>query len=212
MFLAHLACAVYWFHPLIWMVAAQLRREQEQACDDAVLLSGFAPASYAEALIAAAQNLTSTRLTGCHMITRKTFRARVARLLNNGAPRVSSAATLRRSAIGFAAAVVAIGLLNAQDPKVYRVGGGVSAPRVISRVDPQYTPDAKDEKVAGRVLLSIVVGTDGLAHDIRVVKSLDIRLDGKAIEAVQKWHFAPGVKGGEAVAVRAQIEINFRLL
>jgi len=45
-----------------------------------------------------------------------------------------------------------------------------------------------------------------------VVKSLGMGLDEKAMEAVAKWRFRPGMKGGQAVNVRAQIEVNFRLL
>ncbi len=61
-FLAHVACAVWWFHPLVWFFSAAQRREQETACDDAVLHSGFEPATYAEALLAVAQKSTPTFL------------------------------------------------------------------------------------------------------------------------------------------------------
>jgi TonB family protein len=113
-----------------------------------------------------------------------------------------------------AGAAIAIGLLAAapQDQSgVYRVGGNVSAPRVISRTDPAYTDEASAAKVEGTVLLSVVIGTDGVAHDINVVKGVGSGLDEKAVEAVQKWHFAPGTKDGEAVKVKAQIEVNFRM-
>jgi TonB family protein len=214
--LSHVACAVYWFHPLVWMVAARLRREQEQAADDAVLLSGFEPASYAEALLAAAQNLTSTRLIGCHMLTQNTFRFRIARLLANGMPRVTSPSTLRRTAIVFACAVVTIGLLagkpqNPDEKGVYTMGDGIQPPHVESRVDPNYTEEARAAKVSGTVLLRVVIGTDGIAHDINVVKGIGSGLDEKAVTAVMQWHFAPGTKDGQPVPVRAQIEINFKL-
>ena len=62
------------------------------------------------------------------------------------------------------------------------------------------------------MLLSVVIGTDGLAHDINVVSGIDSGLDLNAVAAVQKWQFQPGTKDGEPVAVRAQIEVNFRLL
>lgn len=62
--IAQAACAVYWFHPLTWAVARLMHDEQETACDDAVLSSGFDPASYAEALIATAKRITSTNLIG----------------------------------------------------------------------------------------------------------------------------------------------------
>ncbi|MFL6303796.1 MAG: M56 family metallopeptidase [Candidatus Sulfotelmatobacter sp.] len=45
--IAQLACAVYWFNPLVWFAAHQLRLERERACDDFVLLCGVNRADYA---------------------------------------------------------------------------------------------------------------------------------------------------------------------
>jgi TonB family protein len=214
--MAHLACAVYWFHPLVWTLARRLRHEQETACDDAVLCSGFEPASYAEALIATARQITSTSLIGCQM-TQRTLKSRIARLFESGMPRMSSPATLIRTAMVFAAAITGIALLNgnpqarAADEKVYRISDGITAPRVIYKIDPEYTEEARAAKIAGSVLLSVVVGTDGLAHDINVVRGIDAGLDHNAAHAVQQWHFQPGAKDGEPVAVQAQIEVNFKL-
>jgi TonB family protein len=114
----------------------------------------------------------------------------------------------------FASSVFAMGLLCAapQDQNgVYKVGNGVSAPRVLTKFDPQYTPEASDAKVEGTVLLSVVIGTDGIAHDINVVKGIGSGLDEKAVQALQLWKFEPGQKDGAPVQVRAQIEVNFRL-
>jgi TonB family protein len=109
------------------------------------------------------------------------------------------------------AALLGIGLLLGQDQTPYKIGGDVTAPRLTSRIDPSYTPEASAAKLEGTVTLSVVVGTDGLAHDINVVKSLGSGLDEKAVEAIQKWQFEPGTKSGQPVPVRAQIEVNFRL-
>jgi periplasmic protein TonB len=95
---------------------------------------------------------------------------------------------------------------------VFRVGGGVSQPAVIFKVDPEYSEEARKAKYSGTVMLSVVVDAEGKARDIHVVKSLGMGLDEKAIEAVEKWKFKPGMKGGQAVNVRATIEVNFRLL
>jgi TonB family protein len=219
--IAHIACAVYWFHPLAWALAKQLREEQEAACDDAVLSTGFEPATYAEALVATAQQLTSTSLIGCHMLTRQTLKSRIARLLDLSLPRTSSTAALGRTTLVAVALLAAIGLIYAEPPqapvqegrdgKVFKVGGGVTAPRLLYKVDPEYPDDARDAKIEGSVLLSVVVGVDGVAHDINIVTTPETSLGLKAVEAVQQWKFQPGMKDGEAVAVQARIEVNFKL-
>jgi len=95
---------------------------------------------------------------------------------------------------------------------VFRVGGGVSAPVVLYKVDPEYSEEARKAKYSGTVVLQLVVDASGKARDIKVVRSLGLGLDEKAIEAVNKWKFRPGVKNGQSVAVQATIEVNFRLL
>ncbi|HEX4279040.1 MAG TPA: energy transducer TonB [Bryobacteraceae bacterium] len=95
---------------------------------------------------------------------------------------------------------------------VYKVGGGVSQPSVLFKVDPEYSEEARKAKYSGTVALAVVVDVEGHARDIHVIKSLGMGLDEKAIEAVEKWKFKPGMKGGQAVNVRATIEVNFRLL
>jgi beta-lactamase regulating signal transducer with metallopeptidase domain len=49
--LAQLACAIYWFNPLVWYASAALARERERACDDEVLRSGAKPSAYASLLL-----------------------------------------------------------------------------------------------------------------------------------------------------------------
>lgn len=94
----------------------------------------------------------------------------------------------------------------------YRVGGGVSPPHVISKSDPQYSAEALRAKLEGSVAVSLIVGVDGTPRDIKVVRSLGMGLDEKAVEAIGSWRFAPGDKEGNPVAVLAKVEVNFRLL
>ena len=93
----------------------------------------------------------------------------------------------------------------------YRVGGGVSAPRGLYTPDPEYSEEARKAKWQGTVVLWVVVGPDGRAHDIRVQRSLGMGLDEKAMEAVRSWKFEPAKKDGQPVAVQVNIEVNFRL-
>ncbi len=93
----------------------------------------------------------------------------------------------------------------------YRVGGGVSAPRALYAPDPEYSEEARKSKWQGTVVLWVVVGPDGRAHDIRVQRSLGMGLDEKAVEAVRQWKFDPARKDGQPVAVQINVEVNFRL-
>jgi TonB family protein len=95
---------------------------------------------------------------------------------------------------------------------VYRIGGGVSAPVPTYMPEPKYDEKASQAKIEGTVLLQIIVGEDGRAHNIKVTRSLDPGLDQKAIEAVEQWRFRPGEKDGKPVAVIASVHVNFRLL
>jgi periplasmic protein TonB len=95
---------------------------------------------------------------------------------------------------------------------VYRVGGGVTAPVVLTKKDPEYSEEARKAKYQGTVLLAIEVSPSGTASNIKVVRSLGLGLDEKAIEAVKQWKFKPGYKDGKPVTVAATIEVNFRLL
>ena len=94
----------------------------------------------------------------------------------------------------------------------YRIGAGVSAPTVVYKIDPEFTEEARKAHFQGTVLLSVVVDAEGQPRDIKVVRALGLGLDQKAIEAVERWRFRPGMKDGQPVAVSAQIEVSFRLL
>jgi TonB family protein len=83
-------------------------------------------------------------------------------------------------------------------------------PVLLSKVEPQYTEEARKAKLAGAVVLYVEVTPDGRASNIRVQHSLGMGLDEKAIEAVQQWRFRPGMKDGKPATVAATLQVNFR--
>jgi protein TonB len=95
----------------------------------------------------------------------------------------------------------------------YRPGNGVSLPRVLREVRPNYTSDAMRAKVQGIVTLECVVKQDGTVGEIQVIRSLDstFGLDQEAIKAAKQWRFAPGTRLGEPVPVLISIELTFTL-
>ena len=96
--------------------------------------------------------------------------------------------------------------------EVFRIGNGVKPPRLLAKVEPEYSQEARALKVQGATVLQTIVGADGVAHDTRVVRGVGLGLDQKAIEAVRQWRFEPGTKDGAPVNVSATIEVNFRLM
>jgi len=98
-------------------------------------------------------------------------------------------------------------------PGVFRSGPGVTIPRLLKNVKPQYTADAMRAKIQGSVLVECVVKTDGTVGDVKVIRSLDATygLDQEAIKAAKQWMFAPGTTNGEPVPVMVSIELTFTL-
>jgi len=94
---------------------------------------------------------------------------------------------------------------------LYRVGGGVSAPRALFAPDPEYSEEARKAKYQGTVVLYLIVSADGRPRDMRIVRSLGMGLDEKAIEAVRTWRFEPAMKDGHPVSVQINVEVSFRL-
>lgn len=94
----------------------------------------------------------------------------------------------------------------------YRVSAITKAPTLAYKVEPQYTEEARAEKITGTVLLYIVVEPNGVASNIKLLHGVGFGLDEKAVEAINQWRFKPGTNNGVPVAVEAQVEVNFKLL
>jgi protein TonB len=90
---------------------------------------------------------------------------------------------------------------------------GVTLPKVIFEVKPQYTPEAVQARIEGTLMMTAVVRTDGMPVDIEITKSLDTRygLDKQAVAALSQWRFEPGRKDGKPVPVLVTVETRFKL-
>ena len=93
-------------------------------------------------------------------------------------------------------------------------GAGVDSalPALLYKQEPEYSEEARKAKFQGTVILQIVVDEKGDAVDPRVMKSLGLGLDEKAIEAVRQWKFTPVYKDGKPGAAPVTVNVIFRLL
>ena len=93
------------------------------------------------------------------------------------------------------------------------VDNGFSPPKIVRRVSAAISDEAQRARLEGTVVLTVVVGEDGLPRDIRVVRSMGMGLDENAIEAVRspRWKFTPGIKNGVPVMATATVEVDVGL-
>jgi len=341
--LARAVCAVYWFHPLVWMAWRRLGLEAERSCDDAVLGRSEATA-YADQLVGIAQRLSVAakmpvgRSPLLAMANRADLAARVGAVLDGRQPRgragtlpvafacvaaaalvltisplrmvaaPQSAAGANPIQISAASNLVIVDVvvsdrsgnpvedLSAGDfavtedgvpqsisvfefhrvsmsqgtnvssyyvlgyytrnqnadgqfrkikvtgnrdsmakldyragyyaakafPKaVDRVGDpgpapsvdpGVTPPVLIRKTEPEYSEEARKAKYQGTVTLSVEVEASGQVTNAKVVRSLGLGLDEKAVQAVKNWKFRPGMQNLRPVAMEVQVQVSFRLL
>jgi protein TonB len=95
---------------------------------------------------------------------------------------------------------------------IYSLGDiGVTPPVAKFTPSPDFSEEARKAKYQGTVTLSAIIGPDGRPHNLKVVRSLGMGLDQKAMEKVRTWLFEPGKKNGQPVAVAMTLEVDFRL-
>ena len=102
------------------------------------------------------------------------------------------------------------------DSGVSGIGGlprkNATKPVLVLKTEPEYSEEARKAKVQGTVVLSIVVTASGQVSSVRVIRSLGLGLDERAVEAVRQWKFRAATVDGRPVATQAVVEVNFRLL
>jgi TonB family protein len=86
----------------------------------------------------------------------------------------------------------------------------LSSPVATSKVDPAYPLELMKQNVGGTVILYGIIHSDGTVGSLRVLRSVDERLDRFAGEAIAKWQFQPATKNGTPVDVEATFWIPFR--
>jgi len=114
-------------------------------------------------------------------------------------------------------AVTVVAMLTSVAPATAQIGESpaaeghpkTSAPRLLRRVEPEFTQEALDAGVTGRVFVSLVVRADGSAEELKVVRGLGYGLDEKAIACIKQWEFKPGTKDGTPIDVHVTVELPF---
>ncbi len=92
-----------------------------------------------------------------------------------------------------------------------RLKPGDVPPKLFRKVEPKYTQSALDARIQGNVLIDLVIDEAGSPQNIVLLSPLGFGLDERAQEAVANWEFNPATRNGTPVAIRATVEVSFRL-
>jgi protein TonB len=91
-----------------------------------------------------------------------------------------------------------------------RIGGQITAPALLYRVNPVYPEIAVHAKVTGTVILEATVDTEGRVESVRVLRSISV-LNNAAIEAVKQWRYSPLVLNGIPTPFVLTVTLSFSL-
>jgi TonB family protein len=88
---------------------------------------------------------------------------------------------------------------------------GVTPPQLLEKITPSYPENARLSGLDGRVVLRAVIDTEGNVRNVSVLRSDDPVFDQAAIDAVERWKYAPALQDGRPVAVNFTVVVQFKL-
>jgi TonB family protein len=103
-------------------------------------------------------------------------------------------------------------LLTQTSPITFRLSTDLDRivpPKVIERVEPEDTDEARLVSLEGTVQMVCEIGEDGSLRDVSIKQGLGLGLDEKAVEAVRKWKFAPGTFDGRPISMQISVEVEY---
>lgn len=231
--LYEMASLVIAFHPVTWMLKAQIAQTREMVCDEMATDALVDTKRYTlsllrlAAMIAVSSRVTSTHAIGIfdanilekRIMTIRNRKQQVGSVVKYGAMSLAALFLLSAGLSGAALAVVVEPGASTQtanatkvDGQVYRVGNGVSTPVLTSEVDAEFPKSYRKTKsnVNGYVLVALVVDAAGVPRSVHVTRSFNPDFNANAIQAVEQYRFTPAKRLGKPVAVSMNVEVNFK--
>ncbi len=211
---------ILFYHPAVWWVSRQVRTYREHCCDDLAVSACGDAALFAEALT----SLEVGRATGGLALAANggSLKDRVARLLDGRveARRFSSSAIAGLMLLSLAVGSVAVAQVQAP-ARSSAAGSYLSKdknpvtlrPIQETRSLPPYPSESLKLHEEGRVLLEVMIGTNGAVSRASVFKpSGHQRLDVAAAEHVkQHWRWHPATRGGKPVPATTRVAVDFKM-
>ena len=221
----------FWFHPAVWWLLDRIRLCREQVVDQLVLKTTRQRKLYLDALLEAALARHQPKLTPASpFLSRRHLTQRITSILKETS---MSKTQLTLSLVTASVALLLTGMLavkifplesggvaESATTKAARADSTLQKPVVVTqellakslvhKVQPLYSPEAKQLGIEGEVLLEVIVSAKGEMEDIRVTKGHPL-LVRSALDAVKDWRYQPYLVSGAAVPVISTVSVNFTL-
>lgn len=200
-----------WFHPLVWWMHRRLLFESERACDEAVVrLTGNSEA-YVQGVFKSARYALGLDVPGFAGMAREGLKVRFAALLNPNQRKDRPMLRLITVMIAVAGFVMTAGASASENESTALQLPEDYAPRPVDRVRPVYPAKYRDVGMEGEAKIEIIVDSEGVVRDPKIVYATQIEFGDAALAAVANWKFLPGIKGGRKVNTKLVIPIFFAL-
>jgi TonB family protein len=215
------------YHPLLWVTRARVMQSREMICDQmAADMSGRD--EYAQSLLRMASLLVPGKPTP-HTIgifDTNVFERRLMNLTEKqkeiqGVCRIAVVAACAALGLATCGTSLALGMHadaasadhnsdSSKAPKQLTVSSKVMSGNLLTKAVPVYPPAAKKAKIQGTVVLSVIVGADGIVEDIKVLSGPS-ELQQSAIDAVRQWTYKPYLLNGDPIEVKTTVNVIYML-
>lgn len=210
--------SVFWFHPAMWWLVAEIQLAREEAVDREVVLLLNTREQYLESLLSLAAAKAGLDLVPASPFLRKRhLKRRVASLLKEVS---MSKLRLSSSMAAFSAAIVLATWLGVksfplqaapqekQESKIDGPGVAVqpSPVAVLHRTPVAYPKEALAKRIQGTVVVEVTLSATGTVSDARVLSGPE-ELRKAALQSVLQWHFS----SNSQVSSTTQVTVDFHL-
>jgi TonB family protein len=127
----------------------------------------------------------------------------------NNKPPVSDAALVKKDPVVKAKPIPAPSRRQATKPPE-QVDADMAEQFLLDRVEPEYPAAARQKRIQGLVMLSVLIDKDGRVEDLKVLSG-NPELTDAAIAAVRQWKYTPFTKGNKTVPFETQVKLSFAL-